>query len=152
MLEVKTENKKTYDLLLNSLNEKINISDINKVLNEINNDMNNKVNLDLFNKQIQTQNDINNIMCKEHIIGKWVSYKNTPMKNALIIWDEQLINYAPNNFCFSPDNSHILIKEKGINLITIIIFNDYNNKNLISNIQLIKDRKKYSSLIISFIK
>ena len=142
MLEIKNDNKKVHDMLLNSLNEKINIIDINKVLNEINNEMNNKVNLDLYNQQFQTQNDINNLISKEHIIGKWASHKNTPMKNAFIIWDEQLINFDPNNYCFSPNNSHILIKEKGIYLIKIIIFNDYKNNNSMSNIQLVIDRKK----------
>ena len=142
MLEIKNDKKKVHDILLNSLNEKINIIDINKVLNEINNEMNNKVNLDLYNQQFQTQNDINNLISKEHIIGKWASHKNTPMKNAFIIWDEQLINFDPNNYCFSPNNSHILIKEKGIYLIKIIIFNDYKNNNSMSNIQLVIDRKK----------
>ena len=64
------------------------------------------------------------------------------MKNTFIIWDEQLINSAPNNFCFSPNNSYILIKEKGIYLIKIIIFNEYKNNNTMNNIQLIIDRKK----------
>ena len=142
MLETKNENKKDMDNLINSLNSKMNINDINNILNELSNDINNKVNLDLFYKHIQIQNDINNFISKENIIGKWVSHKNTPMKNTFIIWDEQLINSAPNNFCFSPNNSYILIKEKGIYLIKIIIFNEYKNNNTMNNIQLIIDRKK----------
>ena len=142
MLETRNENKKERDILSNSLNDKINIIEINNVLKEISNDMNNKVNVDLFYKHIQIQNDINNLISKEHIVGKWVSHKSTPMKSTYILWDEQLINTAPNNYCFSPNNSHILIKEKGIYLIKIIIFNEYQKNNPMNNIQLLIDRKK----------
>ena len=142
MLEVKNENKKSNNMILNLLKEKMNIIDINKVLNQINNDMNNKVSLDLYNNQLHIQNDINNFICKEHILGRWISYKNTPLKNAFIIWDEQLINFAPNNYCFIPNNTHILIKEKGLYLIKIIIFNENKQNNSLSNVQLIIDRKK----------
>ena len=142
MLDTKNENRKEMNNLFNSLNEKMNINDINNILKRLENDINNKVNLDLFYKHIQIQNDINNFISKENIIGKWVSNKNTLLKNSFILWDEQLINSAPNNFCFSPNNSFILIKEKGIYLIKIILFNEYENNNPMSNIQLIIDREK----------
>lgn len=142
MLETKKENQKGLEILCNTLKEKINIIDINNILKEISIDMSNKVNLDLFYKHIQIQNEINNFISKEHIIGKWVSHKNTPMKSGFILWDEQLINFAPNNYCFSADNSHIFIKEKGIYLIKIIIFNNF-SKNNINNVQLVIDRKKF---------
>lgn len=142
MLEIKNENKKTNDTLFNTLKDKINIIDINRLLKDINIDMNNKVNLDIFNKKMEIQNNINNYICKEHIIGKWLSHKNTPLNNAFILWDEQLINLAPNNYSFTPNNSQIILKEKGIYLIKIIIFNNFNINNPISNIQLVIDRKK----------
>ena len=142
MLEIKNENKKTNDTLFNTLKDKINIIDINRLLKDINIDMNNKVNLDIFNKKMEIQNNINNYICKEHIIGKWLSHKNTPLNNAFILWDEQLINLAPNNYSFTPNNSQIILKEKGIYLIKIIIFNIFNINNPISNIQLVIDRKK----------
>ena len=68
MLEIKIENRKSKEMILDSLKEKMDIDDINKVLNEINIDMNNKLNSDTFNKQVQIQNDINNYLCKEHIL------------------------------------------------------------------------------------
>lgn len=142
MIETKNENRKELDKILNVLNEKINIKDINNILKEINNDMNNKLNVDLFYKHIQIQNDINNFISKEHIIGKWLSYSKTPLNNSFILWDQQLINSAPNNFCFSSNNSHIFIKEKGIYLIKIILFIDCYNNNSINNAQLVLDRKR----------
>ena len=142
MIETKNENRKELDKILNVLNDKINIKDINNILKEINNDMNNKLNVDLFYKHIQIQNDINNFISKEHIIGKWLSYSKTPLKNSFIVWDQQLINSAPNNYCFSSNNSHIFIKEKGIYLIKIIIFIDCYNNNSVNNAQLVIDRKR----------
>ena len=142
MLEIKNENRKSNEMILDSLKEKMDIDDINKVLNEINIDMNNKLNSDIFNKQVQIQNDINNYLCKEHILGRWISYKTTPLKNAFIVWDEQLINLAPNNYYFTPSNTQILIKKKGIYLIKIIIFNSFIQNNQISNVQLFVDREK----------
>ena len=142
MIETKNENRKELDKILNVLNEKINIKDINNILKDINNDMNNKLNIDLFYKHIQIQNDINNFISKEHIIGKWISYSKTPLNNSFILWDQQLINSAPNNFCFSSNNSHIFIKEKGIYLIKIILFIDCYNNNSVNNVQLVLDRKR----------
>lgn len=142
MLEIKNENRKSNEIILDSLKEKMNIDDINKVLNEINIDMNNKLNSDTFNNQVQIQNDINNYLCKEHILGRWISYKTTLLKNAFIVWDEQLINLAPNNYCFTPNNTQLLIKKKGIYLIKIIVFNSFIQNNQISNVQLVIDREK----------
>jgi len=142
MLEIKNENRKSNEMILDALKEKMDIDDINKVLNEINIDMNNKLNSEVFNRQVQIQNDINNYLCKEHILGRWISYKTTPLKNAFIIWDEQLINLAPNNYCFTLNNTQLLIKKKGIYLIKIIIFNSFLKNNQISNVQLVIDREK----------
>lgn len=142
MLEIKNENRKSNEMILDALKEKMDIDDINKVLNEINIDMNNKLNSEVFNRQVQIQNDINNYLCKEHILGRWISYKTTPLKNAFIIWDEQLINLAPNNYCFILNNTQLLIKKKGIYLIKIIIFNSFLQNNQISNVQLVIDREK----------
>lgn len=142
MLEIKNENRKSNEMILDALKEKMDIDDINKVLNEINIDMNNKLNSEVFNRQVQIQNDINNYLCKEHILGRWISYKTTPLKNAFIIWDEQLINLAPNNYCFTLNNTQLLIKKKGIYLIKIIIFNSFLQNNQISNVQLVIDREK----------
>ena len=142
MLEIKNENRKSNEMILDALKEKMDIDDINKVLNEINIDMNNKLNSEVFNRQVQIQNDINNYLCKEHILGRWISYKTTPLKNAFIAWDEQLINLAPNNYCFTINNTQLLIKKKGIYLIKIIIFNSFLQNNQISNIQLVIDREK----------
>jgi hypothetical protein len=142
MLEIKNENRKSNEMILDSLKEKMDIDDINKVLNEINIDMNNKLNSDIFNNQVQIQNDINNYLCKEHILGRWISYKTTPLKNAFIVWDEQLINLAPNNYYFTINNTQLLIKKKGIYLIKIIIFNSFIQNNQISNVQLVIDREK----------
>ena len=142
MLEIKNENRKSNEMILDALKEKMDIDDINKVLNEINIDMNNKLNSEVFNRQVQIQNDINNYLCKEHILGRWISYKTTPLKNAFILWDEQLINLAPNNYCFTLNNTQLLIKKKGIYLIKIIIFNSFLQNNQISNVQLVIDREK----------
>jgi len=142
MIEIKNENRKSNEMILDALKEKMDIDDINKVLNEINIDMNNKLNSEVFNRQVQIQNDINNYLCKEHILGRWISYKTTPLKNAFILWDEQLINLAPNNYCFTLNNTQLLIKKKGIYLIKIIIFNSFLQNNQISNVQLVIDREK----------
>ena len=142
MLEVKNENKRSNDMLLNLLKEKMNINDINKILNQISKDLDNKVDVDKYNNQLYIQKDINNYICKEHILGRWISYKNTTLKHAFIIWNEQLINLAPNNYCFTPNNTQILIKENGLYLIKIIIFNGNKQRDTLSNVQLIIDRKK----------
>jgi hypothetical protein len=142
MLEVKNENKRANDMLLNLLKEKMNINDINKILNQISKDLDNKVDVDKYNNQLYIQKDINNYICKEHILGRWISYKNTTLKHAFIIWNKQLINLAPNNYCFTPNNTQILIKENGLYLIKIIIFNGNKQRDTLSNVQLIIDRKK----------
>ena len=155
----KSETDKTQ---INSiLKNKINLDEFNLLLNKIQKELNDKINNNEFNIAMKNQAMINDIICNENQVGRWL-WKSGKIKGGYSIpWDTQKINTAPDNYIWEKDKTIINIINGGIyqiNLglyysnmkpqVQIIINNDniitINNNNYLSNKG--KNSKKMNSI------
>ena len=118
------------DLLLKSninevmsyLKNKANIDDVNKALVDIHNDLDNKSSLEDFNHAMNNQNNINTYLAKENSIGKWIWQSGNVCKGYAVPWEVQVINTMPENIIWEKDDFIIMIKKKGIYLLSLGFF------------------------------
>ena len=144
----KSETDKTQ---INSiLKNKVNLDEFNLLLNKIQKELNDKINNNEFNIAMKNQAMINDIICNENQVGRWL-WKSGKIKGGYSIpWDTQKINTAPDNYIWEKDKTIINIINGGIyqiNLglyysnmkpqVQIIINNDniitINNNNYLNN-------------------
>ena len=155
----KSETDKTQ---INSiLKNKVNLDEFNLLLNKIQKELNDKINNNEFNIAMKNQAMINDIICNENQVGRWL-WKSGKIKGGYSIpWDTQKINTAPDNYIWEKDKTIINIINGGIyqiNLglyysnmkpqVQIIINNDniitINNNNYLNNKG--KNNKKMNSI------
>ena len=98
----------------NLLRNKVNIEEINRSLSSIKNDMKLKVNSMEFNNAMSNQALINDILCNENQVGRWL-WKTGKIKGGYAIpWDTQSINTSPDNYIWEKDKTIITVVKGGI--------------------------------------
>ena len=103
----------------NLLRNKVNIDEINRSLNSIRNDMKLKVNTMEFNNAMNNQALINDILCNENQVGRWL-WKTGKIKGGYAIpWDTQSINTSPDNYIWEKDKTIITVIKGGIYQVSI---------------------------------
>ena len=96
------------------LSNKVNIEEINQSLNKIKGDMNLKANKIDFNNAINNQALINDIICNENQVGRWL-WKSGKVKGGYTIpWDTQSVNTSPDNYIWEKDKTIITVIKGGI--------------------------------------
>ena len=115
--------------------EKNEIKQIYSIIEEIQNELkNNKIE---FSNAMDSQAIINETLCNENKIGKWIWNEGKLKNNYNIIWDTQKINTFPDNCKLENDKSVIVINEEGY---YEIIFGFYGSIKK-PNIQLLVDNE-----------
>jgi hypothetical protein len=114
--------KSNIDEVMSYLKNKANIDDVNKALVDIHNDLDNKSSLDDFNHAMKNQNNINTYLAKENSVGKWIWESGYVSKGYAVPWEKQVINTMPENLIWEKDDIYILIKQKGIYLLSLAFF------------------------------
>ena len=124
----------------NLLRNKVNIEDINLSINNIKNDLNLKVNNMDFNNAMNNQALINDIICNENQVGRWL-WKTGKVKGGYTVpWDTQSVNTSPDNYIWEKDKTIITVNKGGIYQVSLGF---YSNKK--PNVQIIVN----SEMIIS---
>ena len=96
------------------LNKKVNIDDLKNSLNELNQELDNKVNINIFEQAMNNQSLINDIICNENQVGRWL-WKSGKIKGGYTIpWETQSVNTAPDNYIWEKDKSVINVVKGGI--------------------------------------
>ena len=109
-IKVKADSKDIYKELKN----KVNIEQINKAFNDINDKLNEKTNNIDFTTAIDNQSIINDTLCNENCIGRWI-WKSGKIKNSYSVpWENQSVNTSPDNFIWEKENTYIFINEEGL--------------------------------------
>ena len=128
MLSNITNNKSQINSLLNS---KVNIDELNIALNQIKKELNNKVNNIEFKNSMNNQAMINDIICNENQVGRWL-WKSSKNKNKLAIpWDIQSVNTAPDNYIWEKSGINIIVINGGIYQVSLgLYFNSNINKKI----------------------
>ena len=142
-LEKKPINKNNNSLLyskekediINTEKEKNEIKQIYNIIEEIKNEL--KANKTEFSKAMDSQAIINETLCNESKLGKWIWDEGKLKNNSNIIWDTQKINTFPDNCKLENDKSIIVINEEGY---YEIFFGFYGN-NKRTNIQILVDNE-----------
>ena len=114
--------KSNIDEVMSYLKNKANIDDVNKALIDIHNDLDNKTSLADFKHAMNNQNSINSYLAKENSIGKWLWESGNISKGYAVPWEVQFINTMPENFIWEKDDICIMVKEKGIYLLSLAFF------------------------------
>ena len=115
---------------IQNLNNKVNIEEYNSTINKIRKELKIKIDNNEFNNAMNNQALINDIICNENQIGRWL-WKTGKIKSGFIIpWDTQKINTAPDNYIWEKNNSVINIINGGIYQINLGFYfsNNINKK------------------------
>ena len=103
--------------IIQALKNKANIEQINKIydeINDINNELKEKTNNSDFTTAIDNQAIINDTLCNENSIGRWVWRSGKIKSSYCVPWEYQSINTSPNNFFWEKDKTYIIINEEGL--------------------------------------
>ena len=98
----------------NWLKNKVNTEDMDHSLNNLNNNINLKVSKIDFNNAMNNQAIINDIICNENQVGRWL-WKSGKIKGGYAVpWDTQSVNTAPDNYIWEKDKTIITVVNGGI--------------------------------------
>ena len=96
------------------------------------NEINLKVDRNEFNNAMNNQALINDIICNENQVGRWL-WKSGKIKGGFTIpWDTQSINTSPDNYIWEKDKTIISVMKGGIYKVSLGF---YSNKK--PNVQII---------------
>ena len=103
--------------IIEALKTKVNTEQINKIyndINDINNELKEKTNNIDFTSAIDNQAIINDTLCNENNIGRWVWRSGKIKSSYSVPWESQSINTSPDNFIWEKDKTYIIINEEGL--------------------------------------
>ena len=122
----------------NWLKNKVNTEDMNYSLNNIKNGLNAKVNTLDFNNAMNNQAMINDIICNENQVGRWL-WKTGKIKGGYAIpWDTQSVNTAPDNYIWEKDKTMITVVKGGIYQVSLGFYaNKKPNVQIIVNTEMV---------------
>ena len=107
------------------LKDKVNMEELNTIINQIKKEINIKVNNIEFQNAMNNQAMINDIICNENQVGRWL-WKKKKKKGLAIPWDTQSVNTAPDNYLWERDKTIINIINGGLYQISLGLY--YYNK------------------------
>ena len=100
--------------ILELLKTKIDNDNFNKIIKDLQKEIGNKVNTNDFSNAMDNQAIINDTLCNENNIGRWL-WKSGKVKNNLSVpWEVQIINTSPDNFIWEENKPIIIINEGGL--------------------------------------
>ena len=110
--------------ILNLLRNKLDTESFNDIINTLKKEIQTKTPLIDFSSAMDNQAIINDTLCNENNIGRWL-WKSGKIKNNLSIpWEVQIINTSNDNFLWEKDKTFINIKEGGLYEIKMGFFAD----------------------------
>ena len=104
------------------LKNKADIDEVNKALILIHDELDTKSSIEDFNTAMDNQNVINNVLCKENCVGKWMWNSGECIKGYYIPWEEQRTNTCPEMFIWDTGCDSIIVVDKGIFIIKVALF------------------------------
>ena len=110
--------------ILTLLKNKAEVDDVNNALNEIHNELDTKNTIDSFSTAMDNQAIINDALCTENCLARWL-WKSGKVKNGYAIpWEVQAVNTAPDNFIWEKEKTFILCSSAGLYKVEIGFFSD----------------------------
>jgi hypothetical protein len=96
------------------IDQKCNIDDVNKALTEVHDELDIKANNQQFESHTKMQTEINQALCAENCVARWI-WKSGDLKSGFAIpWEIESINTCPENFLWEQDKSNIMTVAPGL--------------------------------------
>lgn len=108
--------------MITLLDAKTGVEDIQSVLAQIQEDVNSRISIADFNRQIADQATINEALCAENCIGRWIWRSGNIRANYVVPWETQSVNTCPDNFIWDKDKTAIVSCAPGLYSITLSFF------------------------------
>ena len=108
--------------MMTYVKSKVSIDEVNKALSAIHDELDTKLTVDEFQTAMNNQHAINDILCKENIVGKWLWSTGTVKKGYIVPWETESVNTSPDNFVWDKESTTVLVNEKGIYIIGLSFF------------------------------
>ena len=74
------------------------IEDVNKALNEVSEELISRVNLNQFRDALAEQSTINEALCAENCVARWLWKSGELVSGYAVPWEVQSVNTCPENF------------------------------------------------------
>lgn len=71
---------------------------------------------------VQDQATINETLCSENIIGRWLWHSGEIRAGSLVPWESESVNTLPDNFLWDKDKTSILTLASGMYEISVCFF------------------------------
>ena len=84
------------------LGTKASVEDVNSALVEIHKELDTKANGQEINDHVTEQVLINEALCSENTVGRWIWKNGEVRKGYAVPWDIQSVNTCPENFLWEP--------------------------------------------------
>ena len=94
------------------------IEDVNKALNEVSEELISRVNLNQFRDALAEQSTINEALCAENCVARWLWKSGELVSGYAVPWEVQSVNTCPENFLWQEDKTMILTVAPGLYEIT----------------------------------
>lgn len=91
---------------------------MNKALTEMTEEIGVKTSHREFREALNDQNTINEALCAENCVGRWLWKSGELMNGYAIPWEVQSVNTCPENFIWDEDKTLILTVAPGLYEIT----------------------------------
>ena len=90
------------------------VEDINKSLQEIIEDLQKRVYKEEIKSIVTDQAIINESLCNENILGRWLWRSGEVKNGSLVPWEIQVLNTFPENFLWEKDKTSLLVVSAGL--------------------------------------
>ena len=92
----------------------IDIEDVNKALSEVSDELQQKVQSNQFREALAEQSTINEALCAENCVARWLWKSGDLVNGYAVPWEVQSVNTCPENFLWQEDKTMILTVAPGL--------------------------------------
>lgn len=96
------------------LDMKCNIEDVNKVFLEIHKEMDLKTNHDAFDSHVEEQTMVNEALCAENCVARWLWKSGSLGPGSAVPWEMQSVNTCPDNFIWEMNRTSVIAVAPGL--------------------------------------
>ena len=83
---------------------------------------------------IESQTQINDFLCSENCLGRWIWHSGNLLNKTLVPWEFQIINTVPENYFWEKSQHTIVILSKGLYDIHCGVFSTANKIKIALNL------------------
>lgn len=96
------------------LDMKASVEDVNQALMDVHKELDSKANHHEVIDHMNEQSLINEALCSENTVGRWI-WKSSEVKNGFAVpWEIQSVNTCPENYLWEPEATSLIVVAPGL--------------------------------------